>query len=471
MSAVKPSLRSRLLWHVVLALAVTWALGSLLVIGVASYFLGLAFDRSLLDDAHALAAHVRLENDRLVFDLSPTEMQMVLFDQRDTLYFAIFGPDGALVAGHAGLRPTPLSADQDHDFANVRLHGRTLHAVSLRRHRPFLFTVVMAQTTASRSELLQRLLTYSVVPQLLLLIFLAWWLRRIIGRDLQPLSELQAVVNQRDASDLMPVPQELSEDAGSRDVQRLGSAINSLLARLGASLQAQREFTGNVAHELRTPLAGIRAQVGFALAQNAPEIWREQLQGIARSEARASHQVDQLLALARADEASGILTPVPVALDVLVRDLLIRYLPRADAAGIDLGALGLDSRHTVWADTALVEGMLTNLLDNALRYGRAAVQPQVTVALERLHSGIALSVTDNGPGLSQDEVHQLLRRGAQGVAGRQLGTGAGLGLAIVGRYAELLGASLALMPAADGPGLCAQVLFKPAPDITDLNHA
>ena len=110
-------------------------------------------------------------------------------------------------------------------------------------------------------------------------------------RELRPLGELRRTLDQRDAHDLAPVPVARS----SRELERLGETLNALLERLGHSVRAQREFAGNVAHELRTPLAGIRALADYGLAQQSPAVWREQLQHIAASQARASHLVDQLL--------------------------------------------------------------------------------------------------------------------------------------------------------------------------------
>jgi two-component system sensor histidine kinase TctE len=106
-----------------------------------------------------------------------------------------------------------------------------------------------------------------------------------------------------------------------------------LLQRLDRSIRAQKEFAGNVAHELRTPLAGIRALAGYGLGHADPAVWREQLAAIAASEARATALVDRLLAVALAAEAESRLLLEPVALDVVVRDCVLRFLPRADAAG------------------------------------------------------------------------------------------------------------------------------------------
>ena len=454
----KPSLRRRVARHVVLPLVVMWAVGTAVALSVASHFAGQAFDRALLDDAYAVMANVRVTTAGPVLNLSQREMGALLFDQSEQVYFAVLLPGGELVAGHAGLRPAPLGGDLPYAFSDITFQGQQLRAVSVRRAEPAEFTVVMAQTSASRSSLLHRMLGYAVAPQIVLLVLLAWWLLRVIKRDLQPLLELQRAVEQRDANDLTPVPASVTTHASTRDVERLGLAVNSMLARLDDSIRAQREFAGNVAHELRTPLAGIRAQAGYALAHAEPEVWRQQLQGISQSEARASHMVEQLLALARADEARAGLRLEPVALNLLAREVLLRYLPKADAAKVDLGGEGLDELVSVQADAALVEGILGNLLDNALRYGNAD-QPRVTVTVQRVSGAAVLSVTDNGPGLSQPDTPELSHRWSQGPAGQRLGEGAGLGLAIVSKYAELLGARLEMGVAEGGSGLRASVWF------------
>lgn len=454
----KPSLQDRLARHVVVPLVLTWAMGTGAVLSVANHFTGQAFDRSLLDDAYALAVHVRAVQGGLALALTPGEMSTLLFDQSESNYFAVLDAQGALVAGHAGLRPPPLPGDVSYEFADIVFQGKTLRSVSLRHEQPDEFVVVMAQTTASRRLLLHRLLLYSATPQVLLLLFLAWWLRRVVARDLGPLAQLHQAMDRRDASDLRPLPDTLIAASTSRDVERLGTALNSLLSRLHESLAGQREFAGNVAHELRTPLAGIRAQAGYALARSDPAVWRRQLQGIAEGEQRASHLVDQLLALARAGEGVVGLRSEVLVLTELVRETVLRFLPKADAAGVDLGAEGLDDPVHVRGDKALVEGMLGNLLDNALRYGRAP-RPQVTVAIQVRADEVELSVSDNGPGLDSREATQLRGRWAQGPQGRQLGRGSGLGLAIVSRYAELLGASFSLRPVPDGTGLCAVLRF------------
>ena len=441
----KPSLGNRLLRHVLLPLALTWLLGSVLVLGIAFYFAQKAFDRSLLDDAYLVARHVRASasdgHKQLTLSLSSEEISAILFDQSETLYFAVLHADGSLLGGHAGLRPSELLPQAGPSFGSLSYQNRQLRTVTIYRQQPANFYVVMAQTTTSRDLLLQRLIVFSVGLQLVLLLLLAAWLQRAIRQDLQPLALLEKAVDQRDAQDLTPVP----VSASTRDVQRLGEAINALLQRITRSAQAQKEFSGNVAHELRTPLAGIRALAEYGLRQSDPLIWREQLEGIVQSQARASRLVDQLLALALADEAHETLRLAPVALDDLVREAVLFFLPRSDAAGVDLGARGVEQDVQVLGNAALIEGVLHNLIDNALRYGGATEGPSiVTVEVAMSAHEVLLSVTDNGPGVTAQQLQLLQRRWVQGHAGEALKAGSGLGLAIVNEYVRILDARLAM---------------------------
>ena len=454
----RPSLRGRLVWQVVGPLVLTWAVGSGAALWLASRYVQQAYDRALLDDAYAVAAQVLREHGQLQLGLSDQELRALLFDQSDQVYFALQTPEGRFIAGHAGLvadLPTTATSPR---FGAGQFRSHAVRTVSLLRDGQPPFVVVVAQTTEARRQQVRLLWISSLAVQLSLLALLAWWLRRAIGRQLGPLVALQRAVDQRDADDLAPLKAALADDAATRDLQHLGLAINSLLARLSHSLGAQREFTGNVAHELRTPLAGIGAQAEYALAQSDPAVWREQLEGILRSQARSSHYVAQLLALARADEAQSALQLRPVALGPLVREVVLRFLQRADALGVDLGAHGLDGDAQVLGDVVLIEGLLTNLIDNALRYGATSAEPRVTVTLTETPGHIDLAVQDNGPGIDPNERERLLQRGAQAQPGSA--GGAGLGLAIVRRYAALLQADFELQDGPQGTGLTALVRFE-----------
>ncbi len=439
-----PSLFQRLLKRVILPLALTWLLGTFLAFAVARYSTQQAFDRALLDDAYAVASHVRqTEDGDLTLALTANEMGTLLFDQSERLYFAVYSEEGRFLAGHAGLQMPPLDGLNPHAFTQLDWHNKTLRAVVLLRQVPQPFKVVVAQTTKSQAIFFQRLLVLSLVPQLLLLVGLAWWLRRKIQQDVQPLTDLQNAVALRDVRDLTPMP---VSDRTS-EMKNLSEAINALLSRIEKGVRSQKEFAGNVAHEMRTPLAGMKALTDYALSQSNPTVWREQLKKIALSQERASHLLNQLLAMALVQEAQQSVVE-PVNLDEVVRESIMRHLHRADALGIDLGASGLQEDGGLWAlaQRSLLEGIIDNLIDNAFRY---CVPPdgslrRVTVEVTRdVTTGLpSLWVHDNGPGIAPLHRERLRKRWVQGVEGQSLHHGSGLGLAIVSEYARILTARL-----------------------------
>lgn len=448
-----PTLGRRLLRTVLLPLAVTWIAGTVVSFAVAQLFSQRAFDRSLLDDAYLLATHVRQDGGRLQLDLTAHEVNTVLFDQAETMYFSVRGPDGSLLAGEPDLPAE--SGPGAFQFEDIAFAGKILRAVTLHNASPTRFDVTVAQTTTSRDAALRQLMLFSLLPQLALLALLAAWLRRSIRRDVQPLATLRHALEDRGSGDLAPVPAE----ASTRDVQSLAAAINALLQRLDRSSRAQKEFAGNVAHELRTPLAGIRALAEYGLSHQEPALWREQLAAIAASEARATVLVDRLLAIALAAEAESRLLLQPTALDAAVRDCVLRFLRRADEAGVDLGARGIDAPVWVAAESTLLEGILNNLIDNALRYGAGGDAPAVTVAVEQTATEVLLSVQDNGAGAPREQQLALAARGTQGEAGQLLGQGAGLGLALVAQYARLMNGRMALRSGAGGQGWVCEIAF------------
>lgn len=459
----KPSLRDKLMRHVLAPLAIVWLIGTMLSAGIANYFAQKAFDRSLLDDAYAVAGHVRMNEawpPRLDIDLSSSEIGSLLFDQSESMFFAVYREDGTLMAGHAGLTNSLGGASDKSsiEFGNIYFQGRPMRSVVLHQQKPARFKVVVAQTNRSRERLLEQLLLYSILPEIFLLVLIAIWLRRAIAQDLQPLVDLEMAVEQRDAADLAP----MTVASNTKDVDKLNGAINALLMRIQDGLNAQREFSGNVAHELRTPLAGIRALAEYGLQSNKTEVWREQLELIKDNSMRASHLADQLLALALADEADLSLRQEPLRLDELITNAIVQASARARALDVDLGADGVEQPVTIMGNPTLVEGILNNLIDNALRYGQPStpLSAQVTVYLRAVNDEVELTVVDNGPGLEPQECERLLKRGTQGAAGQTLRQGAGFGLSIVTRYAQLLGARFWLQNATLGTGLEAHLRFK-----------
>lgn len=444
------SLRDRLVRRVVGPLALTWLLGTLLMTAVSRHFTQQAFDRTLLDDAYALASHVHFsEPSGLLLGLSANETDTLLFDRDEVLFFAVFHPDGRLIAGHPQLRLPDLPPMHPPVFTEMQLREYRLRVLVLARITPQPYKIVIGQTVRSQDRLFAALLVYSLLPQLLLLLVLAWWLRRAIREDLQPLGDLQQALARRDPKDLSALALPLQP----QELRQLGNTVNSLLQRIARTVQGHREFAGNVAHELRTPLAGIRALLEYGLAQDRPEVWRSQLEQIREREQKASHRIDQLLALALVVEAREVLRPAALRLDQHVREAFLRHLRRADQYGVDLGVRGIDQEIEVLAQASLVDGVLDNLIDNALRHGRppGGETPQVTVEIAREPDGrVRLSVVDNGAGMDRHEAERLRQRWARGEAAEPGGS-TGLGLHIVSEYARSLGAELRIEAALAAP--------------------
>ena len=451
------SLRARLLWRLLPSLALTWLAGCAIAIGVAWVLTERAFDRALLDDAYALAANVVERDGRLALGLSPQGVEAVLFDRRERVFFSVVRADGSVVAGEGAPFARPPDPAVPVRFADRRYQGHDLRTVELVRAGRERYAVVVGQTTLYRSELVERLLLDAVVPQALLLVALGAWLRWTVGRELRPLAHLQEGLDRRDAADLTPI----ALGPAAVDVQRLGGAVNALMARVDAGVQAQREFAGNVAHELRTPLAGIRALAEYGLSHRDPAVWEAQLRAILASQERAAHLVDQLLDLALADEARDSIRLEPVRVDEIAREVLLQSLRKVDPAAVDLGATGLDTPVCARAHAGLLEGIVRNLVDNALRHAKvpAGMRACVTVSLATEGAGVRLAVADNGPGIDAERREPLLRRWEQGAAAGRSKVGSGLGLAIVQRYVELLGGRFELAIAPEG-GLLASVWLQ-----------
>ncbi|WP_067064089.1 sensor histidine kinase [Roseateles chitosanitabidus] len=453
------SLARRLSLHLIPPLLAIWALGGAITLVAAHQATQRAYDRSMLDDALVLSAHVIRQDEKLALVMSHGDLGTILYDQSEQMFFAIHAADGRLIAGEADLKPVrpPEAAIA---FSDAVYRGRELRLVTLRRDALDDALIVVGQTTRSRTALLHRLLWASLLPQALLVALMLWWMRRTIAADLAPVTRLRDWLERRGPGRHDPLPEALRSPAQTREVAQLSSAIDRLLARIEAGAAAQREFAGTVAHELRTPLAGVRAAASYGLAQRDPQRWRAQLEAVLASEARASHMIDQLLALALAEESEAGLNLQPMALDACVRQLLIDWLPRLDQAEVHLDAQGLDERVLLLSDRALIEGILTNLLDNAVRYGRPEEGAHLLfVALRDGPDAAVLSIWDQGPGLPPEELERTARRWTRGRLARETGQGTGLGLAIVRRYAELLGATLTMAQGPGGHGLRVDVVL------------
>jgi two-component system sensor histidine kinase TctE len=276
-----------------------------------------------------------------------------------------------------------------------------------------------------------------------------------VSRGLKPLTDLARQIESRDQNNLSPVPQ----TGLPREARVLAARINELLARLGSAIRAQKRFVTDAAHQLRTPLAAVTLQV--ERAERAPDVatQREALQALHRSVERAGRMAQQLLSLARTDpEAIHTVELKPLDLVGLARRVGEEWIPQALRRDIDFGLIAPPVPVTITGDERLLGELLSNLIDNALRYGRAGGRVSVIVEEQPKPT---LSVQDDGPGIPEDERVKIFERFYR-VEG-SIGDGCGLGLAIVDEIARLHSSTVEVSSGADGRGSRFSVAFDTQP--------
>jgi two-component system sensor histidine kinase TctE len=309
--------------------------------------------------------------------------------------------------------------------------------------------IEVGETRHKRDLLLREIvvgLAALVLAMVALTIGLVW---RGTATALAPLLALEVEAADRSADNLAP----LNLMGAPREVRGLIDAINRLMARLASAISLQQRFTANAAHQLRTPLAGLRLQAQLALKADDPAAIRQALLDIERDAARTGHIVDQLLSLAKTEAHANAAQPVDLA-DCAVR-VVARYVPGALERHIDLGYEGDVHGVLLLGYPTLLEELIANLVDNAIRY----TQPggRVTVSVVRRDRLIELHVLDDGPGIPVEARRQVFERFYRpDTASRE---GAGLGLAIVHEIAERHGATVRIEDGEGGKGCRFRVSF------------
>jgi len=313
--------------------------------------------------------------------------------------------------------------------------------------------IQVAQPRQIRQKLAADAALRSVAPLLFiapLLALVIWWLAAL---TLAPLSRVAADVRERDEHSLQPLPGDGLPD----EVAPLVQSLNALLQRLGASLQTQRAFVADAAHELRSPLTALKLQL--QLLQRAPdEASRSAAIGaLGEGITRAARLVEQLLALARSEPGAQPRAATRIDLSELVRQAVADTLPLAQARGTAL-ALFADAPVAVNGDAAALTALVRNLADNAVRYSPPGARVELRVSME---AGVpTLTVDDNGAGIPPEDHERVFDRFYRRASGDE--PGSGLGLAIVRSVAEQHGARVGLATSKLG-GLQVTVSFPAAP--------
>jgi signal transduction histidine kinase len=427
---------------------VLWLLGTL-VLGIAAVALGTYYAAvrqigTLFDDElRQIAQAVHLREDW-------AETGNVRIAREDVAFAVRAYDDGGRVFFESGLPSLPADAPKTLD-AGLSIVETDDGPWRVYTHVTPEGVVQVAQPEAIRDALARELSLRMLLPELLFIPVLAALVGWILKRALAPLDETSARVRERDAARLDPLP-----TAGvPSELAPLVEQINALFARLAASLETQRRFVADAAHELRSPVAALALQVQLAERARSDAARAAALAELKLGIARTGRLVHQLLDLARLEPGVPSEVPGPVNLAEVAREVIGSFAVAADSKRVDLGA-DAPTQVLVTGSASELRSLVANLVDNALRY--APANSAVTVSLRETNGAVALAVEDSGPGIPSLERERVLRR-FQRVAGDST-AGSGLGLPIAKAIVERHRGELVLADASPGrepPGLAVQV--------------
>ena len=440
-------------------LLLLWPISLVLTWFVAQGVAGKPFDRALEYNVGELATLVKVQNRQVSFSLPLPARQLLRADESDTVYYLILGARGEYLSGE---RDLPLPPDDEAPFFDaVRIRDAEYRGTDVRvaytwvkldlpQARPAL--VQVAESLDKRAVLATEIVKGVMLPQFIILplaVLLVWV---GLAYAIKPLNRLEERIRARKPDDLSP----LDEHSIPLEVAPLVASVNDLLQRLKNSINHQKRFLADAAHQLKTPLAGLRMQADLAQREGASAVeLKLSLRQIGAASKRATHTVNQLLALARAEEGGTTMARQHCDLAELTIEVVQDCLPRAMDKAIDLGYEGIRPG----ADGAVLEGnatllkeMVRNLVDNAINYTpSSAEQPgviTVRVLADPFGKVLMVQVEDSGPGIPQAE-RELVFKPFYRALGSEV-DGSGLGLPIVVEIAHIHGGGVSLEDAHPG---------------------
>lgn len=440
------SLFGEILDWMLVPLLLLWPLSIAITYLVAKSIANEPFDRALEDKVTVVAQQVKEANGQVITRLNGAATDILHADDVDNIYYQIRDSQGALVEGDPEMplpkdveELSPWSTKFRYDFVrNTEVRIAYLY-VDLHKTQvepqlsiePRLALVQVGETLEKRSQLVNQIIKGVIVPEFIILpiaLVLVWF---ALTRGLRPLAELQQRIRARRPDDLSPI------DSGyvPEEILPLVGSLNEMLERLSQSIKVQKRFIADAAHQMKTPLAGMRMQSELALRQTDQAEIHKSLEQLAKSSKSATRMVNQLLALARAENQTPETKPMQVLeLSELARDTVQNWVQASFNRKIDLGFEPADYPVMVKGDAIMLHELLNNLIDNALNYTPAGGHATVRVHADEEQQLAFLEVEDNGPGIAAHERSHIFERFYR-ILGSNV-EGSGLGLSIVREIAQ-----------------------------------
>ncbi|MDR2240278.1 MAG: sensor histidine kinase N-terminal domain-containing protein [Zoogloeaceae bacterium] len=459
---MRPSLRRRLLFLLSGAVIIAWLATAAFTYFDARHEIGEILDAQLSQSASLIAAQLEHVFDEEEEGEAAHENQrhqrgneIVLppqYKHERKIAVQVWDRQGRLRLRSASAPETRLYGESE-GHGNVMIGGKRWRVFSrLDESRRYL--VQVGERHELREELAEHVAEHLLYPLYFALPGLALLIWLVVSAGLAPLAGITRQVARRAPDNLA----RLDEERAPREILPLIAALNTLFGRVGASLEQERRFTADAAHELRTPLAAVKtqAQVAFG-ATHAAERDRALANVVAGAD-RATRLAEQLLMLARLDPQTALPPGQTVDLLPLAQQGVAEIAQAAAAKNIEIGLTAAETgtAPTVAGDAVLLGVLLRNLLDNAVRYTPAG--GEVDVAVRPTGTGVSLAVTDTGPGIPAEKCERAFDRFYRALGSGE--EGSGLGLSIVRRIADLHRARVHLGPGPDGRGLRVEVTFS-----------
>ena len=437
------SIRQKLLnWLLILVLP-SLLLGSVSAYYTASYFSNLVYDRALFRVALAVAEQVDVKNGEVKIDLPESTLKLIEFDIDDWIYYQIQDANHHVIFGYINLSPPAVMPKANQAvYYETNFKQKALHMVAFNLPLTELgangnVTILIGENTLKRDKMANEIVAIMLVPQILLILLIIFAINLGIKRGLISLENLKQLILKRQPGDINT----LEEQDAPEELQPLLHAMNELLAKEKIAIDKRRNFLANAAHQLKTPLAGLKVQAEAALREKDFSHVQHALKQISNGSENLARLANQLLSLARAEPESGMNQEFEqLDLVMLVHKVSMDWVPKALDKNIDLGVKCQLKNLIINGNPLLLQELLNNLIDNAIRYNQAGAK--ITVGLA-LHDGeAALSVKDDGVGIAINDQEKVFDRFYRVLGSHE--NGCGLGLAIVREIANQHQASVAL---------------------------